>query len=96
MSHQIDEPLRRHLRLEPPPHPQALAIAQENLAFEAAMLSLASLVTHDIQSVREAFMNWVQTTSWPWREAVSRCVAYFGERGKFPFDIEEWPDVIGE
>jgi hypothetical protein len=77
-----------------PPHPYVLAVAAENSDFERAMISLASCVLSDRQSVTEAFKKWAATRPWPWRGAVGYCRAHFTERGRFPFEIEEWPEVI--
>lgn len=79
-----------------PPHPYVLAIAQENLDFQTAMLSLASCVPSDLRSVTDGFKKFAASRPWPWRDAVRYCRAYFVERGQFPFEIEEWPEVIGE
>ena len=83
-------------RFAVPPHPQVLAVAKESLDFESAMLSLASCVPCDLPALTEAFKQFAASRPWPWRDAVSYCRAYFYERGRFPFEIEEWPEVIGE
>jgi hypothetical protein len=79
-----------------PVHPWVLAVAKENLDFDSAMLSLASCVPCDLEALAEAFKKFAATRPWPWRDAVSYCRAHFLERGRFPFEIEEWPEIIGE
>jgi hypothetical protein len=71
-----------------PPHPWVLAVAEKNLNFQSAMLSLASCAACDLSAVTEAFKRFAASRPWPWRNAVIYCRAYFVERGRFPFDIE--------
>lgn len=77
-----------------PPHPSVLRIAQENLEFESAMISLASCVTNDLQSVTEAFKKFAASRPWAWRDTVLYCKTHFLERGRFPFEVEEWPEFL--
>jgi hypothetical protein len=88
----LDPELRRLLAV--PPHPWVLQVAKENIDFEGAMLSLGAFVACDLESLTEAFKKFAASRPWPWRDAVTYCKTYFIEHGKFPFDAEEWPDVI--
>lgn len=90
----LDSQLKRLLAV--PPHPWVLRVAAENLEFERAMLCLGACVHCDLQTLTEAFKKFAASRPWQWRDAVSYCRAYFIEHGKFPFEIEEWPDIIGD
>lgn len=94
LSDELPPELQRLIAI--PPHPLVVQLAQDNLDFERSVISLASCVASDLESVTEAFKKFAASRPWPWRDAVHYCRVYFVERGRFPFEIEDWPEVIGD